>query len=254
MKTRDFRILSMDKISPLIIKTPDKKEYPIKCIEFYIEENGNLCHKFLYSIADIETHLGYTRNGWQYFRTRRDTVVVKKRKLSDCKTILSALVETKPTKEKPFYNELKRALMQQKEETISLKEFKIALPSFDVHRIKLRRNVNVINKNVDVIDKIDTAKEANGNQITEFIDQIDTKQNECTQQQFSEADELIRYANLSKEQSILLDEITDLRTQIDGLMSKLNDKELKSKDNQILLSELRNSFANNSLLALPSNV
>lgn len=261
METRHIRITNIvTDLWPLQIEIPDGKECLIRQIGvYYVEEDGSLCCKSLYMIADIEKHLGYGKHGWQQFKDSDYTVEINNKKFSDCETILSALkgclVETKRKQRvvpnKSFSDELVYVLecflMEQKRcNVISLEETRKALSRVDTPKAVFKR------QNVDAIDEIDTAKEANGNQMAEIIDTVHPGNEiaDAFNNVFDSAKEITRYGELMHEGIQLTNEISAMRVQIVELTQKLKEKELEFDNKQKEITEMKQSIANNPLLRL----
>lgn len=262
MKTKHVRILNIDtEIPPLPVKIPDGKECLIRQIAVdYEEENGSVCGKFLYMISDIEKHLGYGKHGWQQFKDRDYTVEINNKKFSDCETILlglkGGLVETKRKQRiipnKSFVDELTHVfegfLKNQKAfniNMISLEETRNALSLIDTPKSVFKK------QNVDAIE-VDKAKEANGKQITEFMDTVHPG-NEITDafnNVFDSAKEIMRYGELMHKGIQLTNEMSAIRVQIADLMQKLKAKEIEFNSNQKEITEMKQSLINNPLLRL----
>jgi hypothetical protein len=261
METRHVRVLNIDTdISPLQIEIPGGKECLIReIVVYYEEEDGCLCGKNLYMIADIEKHLGYRKHGWQQFKDRDYIVEINNKKFSDCETILSALkgclVELKRKQRvvpnKSFSDELEYVLegflMEQKRcNIISLEETRIALSRVDTPKAIFKK------QNAEAIDEIDTAKEANGNQMTEFMDTVHPGNDvaDAFNDVFDSAKEITRYGELMHEGIQLTNEMSAMRVQIAELTQKLKGKELEFNNKQKEITEMKQSLANNPLLRL----
>lgn len=261
MGIRHVRVLNIDtEIPPLPVKIPDEKECLIRQIAVdYEEENGGVCGKFLYMISDIEKHLGYGKHGWQQFKDRNHTVEINNKKFSDCETILSALkgglVETKRKQRiipnKSFVDELTHVfedfLKNQKVfDIISLEETRNALSRVDTPKAVFKK------QNVDAIDEVDKAKEANGNQITELMDTVHPGNDmaDAFNSVFDSAKEITRYGELMHKGIQLTNEMSAMRVQIADLMQKLKVKEVEFNSNQKEITEMKKFLANNPLLRL----
>ena len=261
MKTRHFRITNINTdLWPLQIEIPDGKECLIRQIAvYYVEEDGSLCCKSLYMIADIEKHLGYGKHGWQQFKDRDYTIEINNKKFSDCETILSALkgclVETKRKQRvipnKSFSDELEYVLegflMEQKRcNVISLEETRIALSRIDTPKALFKK------KNADAIHEIERAKKANGNQMAEFMDTVHPGNDvaDAFNDVFDYAKEITRYGELTREGIRLTNEMSAMRVQIADLIQKLKAKELEFNNKQKEITEMKQSIANNPLLRL----
>lgn len=261
MEIRHVRVLSIDtKISPLQINIPDGNKCLIRdIVVYYEEENGCICGKYLYMISDIEKHLGYGKHGWQQFKDRNNTVDINNKKFSDCETILSALkgglVETKRKQRvvpnKSFSDELgyvlEGFLMEQKRcNIISLEETRIALSRSDKPKAVFKK------QNVDAIDEVDIAKEANGNQVAEFLDTVHPGNEiaDALNNVIDNAKEITSYGELVREGVRLTNEMSEMRVQIADLMQKLKVKELEFDNKQKEITEMKQSIVNNPLLKL----
>lgn len=261
METRHIRITNIDTdILPLQIEIIDGKECLIRQIGvLYVEEDGTLCCKSLYMIADIEKHLGYGKHGWQQFKDRDYTVEINNKKFSDCETILSALkgclVETKRKQRvvpnKSFSDELESVLegflMEQKRcNIISLEETRKALSRVDTPKAVFKK------QNVDAIDEVDKAKEANGNQIAEFMETVHPGNEiaDAFNNVFDSAKEITRYGELMHKGVQLTNEMSAMRVQIADLIQKLKTKEDEFNSNQKEITEMKQSLVNNPLLRL----
>lgn len=259
MNTRHVRILNIDTGRlPLPITIPDGKECLIRMIGVSYEgETGCLRCKTLYRIADIEKHLGYGKHGWQQFRDRNNTITINNMKFSDCETILSALkgclVEMKRKQKvvpnKSFSDELGDVLecflMEQKRcNIISLEETRIALSSVGTPKAVFKK------QNVDAVEEVDKAKEANGNQMTEFMDTVHPGNEvaDAFNNVFDSAKEITRYGELAREGIQLTNEMSEMRVKIADFTQKLKAKELAFKQNQRDVLEMKKTLKNNPLL------
>ena len=262
MGIRHIRVLNIDtEIPPLPVKIPDGKECLIRQIAIdYEEENGSVCGKFLYMIADIEKHLGYGKHGWQQFKDRNNTVDINNKKFSDCETILLALkgglVETKRKQRvipnKSFADELTHVfedfLKRRKVfDMINLEETRIALSRVDTPKAVFKK------QNVNAIDEVDAAKEANGKQMTEFLNNVHPGNEiaDAFNNVIDSARQITRYSSLVREGTQLINEISELRVQIVDLIQKLKNKEAELDQNQKEISDIKVSLENNPLLKHP---
>jgi hypothetical protein len=229
----------------------------------------------LFSIADIEKHLGYGHHGWVQFRDKRNTVMIKKKNFSDAKTILDALEsKLKPRKQNPrrktndeFSSEFSYYLgLQIREESncqiISFKEAK-ALLKTSLSNQTITRETSTIDKKAPTAetDLIQNKSEVLSNEAISGDGSVLTDTQDPFSSNFSwsfafdYAKEITRYGEVSAEEEELTCSIVESKKRLEmlqmealELQSNIKEKEEQSKRNRLLLQDFRLSLQSNPLL------
>lgn len=282
MNANDIIFDSVEVPMPLPIQTSNGDDYPIREIVIYYKNKaGELYAKPLFSIKDIERHLGYGSHGWTQFRDESNLIKLKKMNFSDAKTILDALeskllprVQKARTKQnESFSYELSYFLkIQLTEETeckiISLEETKALLKTLNPNEIKqplrhIKRvnkkdsekdsetvkleSVSLETKDKDISTRVCTSETNNA--------ALDIPSNFSWSFVFDNAKEITRYQEISNEEIALTQSIAEskkklemIQMQMCELQSEIEQKEEQSKQNRLLLLDFRLSLQNNPLL------
>ena len=244
-------------------------------VDYYCEEQKDHQTKSLYNIYDIEKALGYKSHGWTWFNNHSITIKAFNTRYAEADSLIKGIKTTVSKIKRPgkvlnenfigtFLNFLEDEVGYEMQHNIISAESTSQLLEagkeswVTVNRLMQSATDDVIEESVsedvteESVREIDAAKEANGNQLVEFLKTVHpgNETADAFNNVFDSAKEIIRYGELTREGIRLTNEISAMRVQIADLMQKLKVKELEFNNKQKEITEMKQSLVNNPLLKL----